>query len=114
LSKRLREKKKKMAQHNEITSKLMSLDEIIDLNEENKDSGDSFRRGGGGRGGRGGRPGGDKPYSRGPRSSEPGARVYVGNLPWQTSWQDLKDHMRTAGNVVYADVFLDEFGRSKV
>lgn len=98
-----------MAQHNEITSKLMTLDEIIDLNEENKERGDSFRRGGG----RGGRRPSDKPYSRGPRSSEPGARVYVGNLPWQTSWQDLKDHMRTAGNVVYADVFLDEFGRSK-
>jgi len=40
-------------------------------------------------------------------------RVYVGNLPWQTSWQDLKDHMRKAGNVLRADVFVDESGRSK-
>lgn len=26
-------------------------------------------------------------------------RVYVGNLSWETEWQDLKDHMRTAGEV---------------
>jgi RNA recognition motif-containing protein len=39
--------------------------------------------------------------------------VYVGNLPWQTSWQDLKDHMRKAGTVTRADVFVDETGRSK-
>jgi len=86
----------------------MSLDEIIDLDED-KERGGSFRRGGG----RGGRRSSDKPFPSRPRSSEPAARVYVGNLPWQTSWQDLKDHMRSAGNVVYADVFLDEFGRSK-
>ncbi len=65
-----------------------------------------------------------KPYSRAPRdsgvprnngaSATPGTRVYVGNLSWQTSWQDLKDHMRKAGNVVRADIFLDETGRSKV
>jgi hypothetical protein len=40
-------------------------------------------------------------------------RVYVGNLPWQTSWQDLKDHFRTVGAPVHASVFLDEHGRSK-
>lgn len=26
-------------------------------------------------------------------------RVYVGNLSWETEWQDLKDHMRQAGEV---------------
>lgn len=26
-------------------------------------------------------------------------RVYVGNLSWETEWQDLKDHMRAAGEV---------------
>jgi len=41
------------------------------------------------------------------------ARVYVGNLPWNVSWQDLKDHFRTAGNVIHASVFFDESGRSK-
>jgi len=40
-------------------------------------------------------------------------RVYVGNLPWQVSWQDLKDHFRRVGEPVHASVFLDEDGRSK-
>ena len=40
-------------------------------------------------------------------------RVYVGNLSWQTSWQDLKDHMRDAGDVQYAKVLQDRDGRSK-
>jgi len=43
----------------------------------------------------------------------PGCRVYVGNLPWETSWQDLKDLMRDAGEVLYADIYLDDRGRSK-
>jgi len=34
-------------------------------------------------------------------------RVYVGNLAYSTSWQDLKDLFRQCGNVVYADVFTD-------
>eukprot|EP00213_Chloropicon_mariensis_P006938 CAMPEP_0197472512 /NCGR_PEP_ID=MMETSP1309-20131121/3732_1 /TAXON_ID=464262 /ORGANISM="Genus nov. species nov., Strain RCC998" /LENGTH=294 /DNA_ID=CAMNT_0043011113 /DNA_START=54 /DNA_END=938 /DNA_ORIENTATION=- len=55
------------------------------------------------------------PRNRGPRP-EPNreARVYVWNLPWRTSWQDLKDHFRTVGEVVYADVMTDRrTGRSK-
>ncbi|GAX78819.1 hypothetical protein CEUSTIGMA_g6256.t1 [Chlamydomonas eustigma] len=40
-------------------------------------------------------------------------RCYVGNLAWQTGWQDLKDKFREAGRVVHADVMLDETGRSK-
>ncbi|CAM9195112.1 unnamed protein product, partial [Sphacelaria rigidula] len=40
-------------------------------------------------------------------------RVYVGNLSWETEWQDLKDHMRSAGEVVRADVMRDASGRSK-
>lgn len=40
-------------------------------------------------------------------------RVYVGNLSYSSSWQDLKDHMRKAGEVVYADVFMTESGYSK-
>jgi len=65
-----------------------------------------FRGGGGG--------GGFSTNGAAPVSAGPSNRVYVGNLPWQTSWQDLKDHMRQAGNVVRADVFVDETGRSKV
>jgi len=40
-------------------------------------------------------------------------RVYVGNLSYASSWQDLKDHMRQAGEVVFADVFMTESGYSK-
>lgn len=31
-------------------------------------------------------------------------------LPQSGSWQDLKDHMREAGDVCYADVFRDGTG----
>jgi len=31
-------------------------------------------------------------------------RVYVGNLSFETTWQELKDHFRRAGAVVYANV----------
>lgn len=40
-------------------------------------------------------------------------RVYVGNLPFETAWQDLKDHMKTIGPVVRADILTEPSGRSK-
>jgi len=40
-------------------------------------------------------------------------RVFVGNLDWGTTWQDLKDHMGTAGEVKSADIFETSNGRSK-
>ena len=40
-------------------------------------------------------------------------RVYVGNLSWETSWQDLKDHFRSVGEVTHADVMQGSDGRSK-
>lgn len=40
-------------------------------------------------------------------------RCYVGNLSWDVAWQDLKDHMRTEGDVVFAEVMTDPDGRSK-
>eukprot|EP00729_Bicosta_minor_P000155 gene155-32869_t len=40
-------------------------------------------------------------------------RVYVGNLSWRTSWQDLKDHFKVVGNVVHADVMTGNDGRSR-
>jgi len=58
-------------------------------------------------------PGGRKPRPAGGPPRGAGNRVYVGNLPWQVSWQDLKDHFRQAGEPVYTTVFLDEDGRSK-
>lgn len=42
-----------------------------------------------------------------------GRRVYVGNLSWSTSWQDLKDHFRQIGTVVYSNVMEEDGGRSK-
>merc|ERR1711879_51287 len=35
---------------------------------------------------------------------ECGRSVYVGNLPYSATWQDLKDFMRAAGNVVHCDI----------
>jgi RNA recognition motif-containing protein len=40
-------------------------------------------------------------------------RVYVGNLSWSVTWRDLKDHMRSAGEVTRADVLQGYDGRSK-
>ena len=36
-----------------------------------------------------------------------GTRVFVQNIPDQISWQDLKDHFRVAGEVVFASVSVD-------
>ena len=33
-------------------------------------------------------------------------RVYVGNLDWGVEWQDLKDHMRKAGEVKHVEIFV--------
>jgi len=42
-----------------------------------------------------------------------GVKVFVGNLSYKTTWQDLKDVMKKAGNVLRADIFQDYMGRSK-
>lgn len=34
-------------------------------------------------------------------------RVYVGNLNWRTSWQELKDHFSVVGPVRFADVLRE-------
>lgn len=39
--------------------------------------------------------------------------VFVGNLSYQTTWKELKDHMTQAGKVVRANVIMDSDGRSK-
>lgn len=66
-----------------------------------------YGRGGGDRGrGRGGDRGGRFPNI--PRRSE--YRVKVGGLPATGSWQDIKDHLREAGDVYYAEVYGDGTG----
>lgn len=68
------------------------------------------RGGGGGRGdhqangGRGGGGGGENVAGR---------QLYVGNLSFETTWADLKDHFRSAGEVERADVMMDGSRRSK-
>lgn len=74
-------------------------------------------RGGGGYGGGGRRGGGDADDEDDADADESGnnngsCSVYVGNLAFETSWQDLKDHMRGAGNVDQAKVLTAD-GRSK-
>lgn len=68
-----------------------------------------FPRGGrGGRFGGGGRGGGS--FRGGPPARRSGYRVSISGLPPSGSWQDLKDHMREAGDVGYADVYKDGSG----
>ncbi|KAG8837612.1 hypothetical protein FRC18_008628, partial [Serendipita sp. 400] len=62
--------------------------------------GGSYRGEGGYRGGGGGGGGG-----RGPRA--PGIRLVVTGVSRDTSWQDLKDFARQAGNVTFADIDRD-------
>jgi RNA recognition motif-containing protein len=35
-------------------------------------------------------------------------KVFIENLPWDFSWQDLKDLFRSVGNVTHADIILNE------
>lgn len=64
--------------------------------------------GGGGGGAGGGRDGGNR--NRGPPTKRSQFRVLVSGLPPSGSWQDLKDHMREAGDVCFADVYKDGSG----
>jgi len=52
-----------------------------------------------------GQPGGDEKQEL--ETITVGKRCYVGNLSWRTSWQDLKDHFRQVGNVVFAEVMME-------
>lgn len=45
-----------------------------------------------------------------PPGRRTGHRVAVSGLPPTGSWQDLKDHFREAGDVVYTDVYGDGRG----
>lgn len=67
-----------------------------------------FRGGGRGGGGGGGMGGGRG--SRGPPARRSQFRVLVTGLPPSGSWQDLKDHMREAGDVCFAEAFKDGSG----
>jgi RNA recognition motif-containing protein len=42
-----------------------------------------------------------------------GFKVYVGNLPWSCTWQTLKDMGRDFGEVLFADLALEQSGRPR-
>ncbi|XP_068736387.1 myelin expression factor 2-like [Montipora capricornis] len=67
---------------------------------------------GGGGGGSLGVGGGLGSLSQGD-SGAPGKQVFVRNLPWRYTWQDLKDKFKGAGRVVRADIMTESGGRSK-
>jgi len=76
----------------------------------------SSPRNSGGNGGErshGGNHGHGAGTSSGPAGSNIGLRVYVGNLAWDVSWPQLKDHFKSAGVVAHADVPVGEDGRSR-
>ena len=66
------------------------------------------RDGGRSRGNSGGYGGGRSGRGVPPRRSN--NRVLVKGLPSTGSWQDIKDHMREAGEVLYAEVYGDGSG----
>uniref|UniRef100_A0A914ZZ54 RRM domain-containing protein n=1 Tax=Parascaris univalens TaxID=6257 RepID=A0A914ZZ54_PARUN len=50
------------------------------------------------------------PRRRAPPPRRSGYRVVISGLPASGSWQDLKDHMREAGDICYADISKDGTG----
>jgi len=86
---------------------------------EDREGSDGFNRGGAAGASRGRSPGrgGARGDRGGYNNSRPAVvtngRVYVGNLAWDVTWQDLKDHFRTCGEVLHADVFMGSDGRSR-
>lgn len=79
----------------------MSLEDITSSSKSSKNSGKVSTQ---------------KRFQRRENSSpyaKPGVSVYVGNLPYKISWQDLKDHMATAGSVEHVSILMQNPGWSK-
>lgn len=73
-------------------------------------AGDAGFRAGGFGGRDGGFRGGFRGRGRGGPPVRSKYRVLISGLPPTGSWQDVKDHMREAGDVTYSDVFRDGTG----
>uniref|UniRef100_A0A7S3G4Y7 RRM domain-containing protein n=1 Tax=Palpitomonas bilix TaxID=652834 RepID=A0A7S3G4Y7_9EUKA len=71
----------------------------VEISHGGRRGGDRFERRGGGRGG---------PPTNSLRHSD--FRVIVEGLPVSASWQDLKDFMRSAGDVIFTDVIRERDG----
>lgn len=41
------------------------------------------------------------------RPEDDGRLLYVGNIPWRSSWQDIKDHFKEVGAVIRVDIPVD-------
>jgi RNA recognition motif-containing protein len=44
---------------------------------------------------------------------EPGCQLYIGNLSWETGWQELKDYFRQCGDVERSEVAEGNDGRKR-
>ena len=42
------------------------------------------------------------------RPEDEGRLLYVGNIPWRSSWQDIKDFFREIGPVIRVDIPVDK------
>jgi len=78
----------------------------------NNNGGGGKRLGGGGGGG-GGMSNKRRKVSIPHDDGGAGCSVFIGNLKYETKWQNLKDHMRKAGNVDSANILESNNGRSK-
>ena len=86
----------------------------LDMSLDDLSGGGGGRGGGRGKGsGSGGGSGAQKRNANAHGTRQEGFPVYVGNLPWSISWRELKDHMSTAGNVLFCDVKTGDDGRSR-
>jgi len=98
----------------EENEEIESVEADEDTETESADDVEEDRIRGGGKVGHEGSRGGRRshPYKKAEDEGQ-GRRVYIGNLSWAVSWQDLKDHMREAGEVTRADIMTGHDGRSK-
>jgi RNA recognition motif-containing protein len=98
-------------QGTELHGVAMSLRE--DRMHSHSGRGGPGRGGGGGGGGRGGR-GGGRAFGSGRGGAggggESGTQLYVGNLSFDTTWRELKDHFRQCGDIKRAEVKSKGFG----
>jgi RNA recognition motif-containing protein len=93
---------------------LMGRQIFVREDRENGSGGGYYtQKSGGGAPAGGRRAGGAAPARPASGGEKQNCRVYVGNLSWEVAWQDLKDHMRDAGEVVFAEVMTEGDGRSK-
>ena len=45
------------------------------------------------------------------RPEDEGRLLYVGNIPWRSSWQDIKDYFRDIGPVIRVDIPINKATR---